>query len=147
MSEAARKPNDVFPIFPVSFAALTLGALFQALYRLTRSGRILAIVVVLVASFGGARASRIFAENFHPRSLRVIWWNGRYVYGAYSHRARIPLARRRRVEQQLAYAGIRGERMHLRRTPRLVERAIADGRRRPDARGSFFYPLLPWGED
>jgi hypothetical protein len=139
--------RDDMLLFPVSFAALALGALFEPLFRHTKSGRALAIAVVLVAAYGGARASRIFAENFHPRSLRVIWWNGRYVYGAYSQRARIPFARRRRVEQQLAYAGIRGERSHLRRTPRLVERAIADGRTRPDARGSFFYPLLPWGED
>jgi len=139
--------RDDLLFFPVSFASLALGSLLQPLSAATRLGRALAIAVILVAASGGAHASRVFAENFHPRSLRAIWWNGRYVYGAYSQRAWIPRGRRQVVERQLAYAGIRDQRSHLHRTPRLVKWALAERRRRPDARGRFFYPLLPWEED
>lgn len=77
----------------------------------------------------------------------MIWWNGRYVYGAYSRKAVIPRERLQAVTNQLASAGIRDEWLHLNRTPKLVRWAIADSRRRPGIEGWFFYPLLPWDED
>jgi hypothetical protein len=107
---------------------------------------LLALAVVVTTS-GGAYVSRVYAENFHPRSLRLAWWNGRYLYGAYSERAAMPDARRAASKRHLASMDIHNPRHHLRRTWKLIRRAIAEGRRRPDAAGRPFYPLLPWPED
>jgi hypothetical protein len=139
--------RDNMFFFPTSFAALGFVDLFAHVFHRSRVGKLIAVVGLGVGIGGGFYVSRIFAENFHPRSLRVVWWNGRYVYGAYSHKAVIPEARLLAVKEQLARAGIRDEWLHLQHTAHLERRAVATGRRRPDAAGNLFYPLLPWGED
>jgi MYXO-CTERM domain-containing protein len=130
--------------FPVAFTSL---ALADSAGRLWRAGlRLLPAVAVAWALLGGARMSRVFAENFHPDSLRSIWWNGRYVYGAYAARARIPEERRGAVVARLHRFGIDEAWGHEVRTRNLVARAVREGRRRPSG-GRPFYPLLPWHED
>jgi hypothetical protein len=106
-----------------------------------------AAVALAWGTLGGAYMSRIFAENFHPDSLRVIWWNGRYVYGAYSERAAIPPARRAAVVERLGRARIEDAESHLRWTRRLERRAVLADDRRPSPDGRPFYPWLPWAED
>jgi hypothetical protein len=139
--------RDDLLLFPVSFAALALAALLFDLWKKSSVGRALAVAMVATCLAGATHSSRVFAENFHPRSLGTIWWNGRYIYGAYAAKATIPRERRLEVKRQLGYAGIRDEWLHLNRTPKLVQRAIEDQRRRPDSRNRFFYPLLPWDVD
>jgi hypothetical protein len=139
--------RDDLLLFPVSFASLALvtawNEIVRARPRLGPAVGAAALVVVI----GGAHVSRVYAENFHPRSLRLAWWNGRYLYGAYAERATMPDERRAASEAHLRSMGIHNARHHLRRTWKLVRRAIAEGRRRPSADGRPFYPLLPWPED
>jgi hypothetical protein len=145
-SPALNLQRDNLLFFPVSFVALFCASLWWELSLVSHLGKTLAITALVTSVVGGGYTSRIFAENFHPQSLRVIWWNGRYVYGAYSRKAAIPRHRLEAVMKQLAYAGIRDEWLHLNRTPKLVRRAVAAGHRRAGA-AAFFYPLLPWYED
>lgn len=139
--------RDDLLLFPVSFMSLALATAWAEVVR----GRprvipqVAAALAITVA--GGAYVSRVFAENFHPQSLRVVWWNGRYLYGAYSERATMPPERRDAALEHLASLGIHNLRHHLRRTGKLVEDAVAEHRRRPPADGRPFYPLLPWDED
>jgi hypothetical protein len=130
--------------FPVAFTSL---ALADAAGRLWRAGlRLLPVLAVAWALLGGAHMSRVFAENFHPDSLRAAWWSGRYLYGAYAERARVPEERRRAAAARLHRLGIDEAWGHEVRTWNLVARAVRDGRRRPGG-GRPFYPLLPWSED
>jgi hypothetical protein len=139
--------RDDLLLFPVSFASLALATAWNEIAR-TRPAALpaLALAVAIVAA-GGAYVSRVYAENFHPQSLRLAWWNGRYLYGAYSERATMPDERRAAGEAHLRSMDIHHARHHLSRTAKLVERAIAEGRRRPAPDGQPFYPLLPWPED
>ena len=139
--------RDDLLLFPVSFASLALATAWNEIAR-SRPAAVpaLALAAVVVMA-GGAYVSRVYAENFHPRSLRLAWWNGRYIYGAYSERATMPDERRAAAEAHLRSMDIRNARHHLRRTWKLVRRAIVEGRRRPAADGRPFYPLLPWPED
>ena len=139
--------RDDLLFFPVSFASLALATAWNQIARSRpRAVPALALAAVLAAA-GGAYVSRVYAENFHPRSLRLAWWNGRYLYGAYAERATMPDERRAAAEAHLRTMDIRNARHHLRRTWKLIRRAIAEGRRRPSADGRPFYPLLPWPED
>jgi len=133
--------------FPVLFASL---ALAQVLAELSARGgrrRGLAAAAAAWALLGGAAMSRVYAENFHPESLRTIWWNGRFVYGAYARKARLPPQRREAVVAQLHRFQIDEMWGHEVRTRKLEQRAIAQGRRRPGDDGQPFYPWLPWSED
>lgn len=128
--------------FPLTFFALALALAVRA------CGRRAPALFVLVAAWSvasGLYIGRVYAENFHPDSLRVIWWNGRYVFGAYARQALIPPERRAAVEAQLRAASVYGPEYHKRRTRKLVKDALRDGRRRP-GRG-LFVPWLPWSED
>jgi hypothetical protein len=128
--------------FPLTFFALALALAVRA------CGRWAPALGALLAAWSlasGLSIGRVYAENFHPESLRVIWWNGRYVYGAYARKALIPRARRTAVEAQLRAATVYGPEYHVRRTKKLVKEALRDGRRRP-GRG-LFVPWLPWPED
>lgn len=139
--------RDDLLLFPVSFASLALGTAWNEIAR-SRPAAVPALAVAAVTMVaGGAYVSRVYAENFHPRSLRLAWWNGRYLYGAYSERATMPDERRAAGVAHLRSMNIHNPRHHLRRTWKLVRRAIAEGRRRPTADGRPFYPLLPWPED
>jgi hypothetical protein len=139
--------RDDLLLFPVSFASLALTTAWNEIVRARpRLAPIVAAAALLVA-LGGGHVSRVYAENFHPRSLRLAWWNGRYLYGAYAERATMPDERRAASQEHLRSMGIRNARHHLRRTWKLARRAIAEGRRRPSADGRPFYPLLPWPED
>ena len=138
--------DDLF-LFPASFAALAFCALVSQLVSLGGFARVASLFVLATGLCGGFVMSRIYAENFHPDSLRTIWWNGRYVYGKYSAKANIPEARREAMIARLAAAGIHDDGQHERRTPRFVRQAIAAGRRRPGDPGVLFYPWLAWSED
>ena len=146
-SPALNVRRDDLMFFPASFIAAAFCVLIAEAMRCSRVGMFVGMATLSLGVFGGAAMSRIFAENFHPQSLRTIWWNGRYVYGAYSAKANIPEPRRAMVVDQLASAGIHEERQHLNRAPRRVREAVLDGRRRPNRAGLFFYPWLPWDED
>ena len=139
--------RDDLLLFPVSFASLALATAWNEIVR--ARPRVLAAVAAaaLLVAVGGAHVSRVYAENFHPRSLRLAWWNGRYLYGAYAERATMPDERRAAGEAHLRSMGIHNARHHLQRTWKLVRGAVAEGRRRPSADGRPFYPLLPWPED
>jgi hypothetical protein len=139
--------RDDLLLFPVSFASLALATAWNEIVR--ARPRLLAAVAAaaLLVAVGGAHVSRVYAENFHPRSLRLAWWNGRYLYGAYAERATMPDERRAASEAHLRSMGIHNARHHLRRTWKLVRRAVEEGRRRPSGDGRPFYPLLPWPED
>jgi hypothetical protein len=139
--------RDDLLLFPVSFASLALTTAWNEIVRARPRARPTVAVAALLVAVGGAHVSRVYAENFHPRSLRLAWWNGRYLYGAYAERATMPDERRAASEAHLRSLGIHNARHHLRRTWKLVRRAIAEGRRRPSADGRPFYPLLPWPED
>ena len=139
--------RDDLLLFPVSFASLALATAWNEIARSRpRAAPALALAGVLIA-IGGAYVSRVYAENFHPRSLRLAWWNGRYLYGAYAERATMPDERRAALRAHLRSMDIHHARHHLRRTWKMARRAIAEGRRRPAADGRPFYPLLPWSED
>ena len=139
--------RDDLLLFPVSFASLALATAWNEIARSRpRAAPALALAGLLIAA-GGAYVSRVYAENFHPRSLRLAWWNGRYLYGAYSERATMPDERRAALRAHLRSMDIHHARHHLRRTWKMARRAIAEGRRRPAADGRPFYPLLPWSED
>jgi hypothetical protein len=139
--------RDDLLFFPVAFAALALATAWNEI-ALVRPALAPALgLAAAVAIAGGAHVSRVYAENFHPRSLRLAWWNGRYVYGAYSERAAMPDERRAAICAHLRTMDIHNTRHHLRRTWKLIRRAIKEGRRRPSADGRPFYPLLPWPED
>lgn len=139
--------RDDLLLFPVSFAALALATAWNEVVRARPRLRPAVAAAALAIAIGGAHVSRVYAENFHPRSLRLAWWNGRYLYGAYSERAAMPDERRAALQAHLGSMGIHNARHHLRRTWKLVRRAVAEGRRRPAADGRPFYPLLPWPED
>lgn len=128
--------------FPLTFFGL---ALALAVRECARAGPALGALLAVVSLANGLHLERVYAENFHPDSLRVIWWNGRYVYGAYARHARIPAPRRAALEAQLHAAGVWGPEYHVRRTRKLVKEALRDGRRRP-GRG-LFEPWLSWTED
>ena len=132
--------------FPVMFTSLALATAIRDLWSRGGSRRALAALAAAGALLGGAGMSRVFAENFHPDSLRTIWWNGRYVYGAYVARAVLPAERRRAVVEQLHRFGIDEVWGHEFRTRKLEKRALAANQRRPGGGGPF-YPLLPWSED
>ena len=139
--------RDDLLLFPVSFASLALATAWNEIVR-ARPRLIPAVAAAaLLVAVGGAHVSRVYAENFHPRSLRLAWWNGRYLYGAYAERATMPDERRAASEAHLRSMGIHNARHHLQRTWKLVRGAVAEGRRRPSADGRPFYPLLPWPED
>jgi hypothetical protein len=139
--------RDDLLFFPLTFFALFVASAAAEVARARPPLRPFALVCLLWGIAGGAYVGRIFAENFHPDSLRALWWNGRYVYGAYSERAHIPAARRQAVVRRLAEAGIYNVHHHLQGTRKLVRQAVGEGRRRPRPDGSPFYPLLPWSED
>ncbi|HET9315434.1 MAG TPA: hypothetical protein VFQ51_07570 [Vicinamibacteria bacterium] len=139
--------RDDLLLFPVSFASLALTTAWNEIVRSRPRLRAAVAVGALLVAVGGAHVSLVYAENFHPRSLRLAWWNGRYLYGAYSERATMPDDRRAASVAHLGSLGIHNARHHLRRTWKLVRRAIAEGRRRPSSDGRPFYPLLPWPED
>lgn len=134
-------------LFPVSFVSLALATAGAEIARVRPRAAPLLAAALATTLAGGAYVSRVFAENFHPQSLRVAWWNGRYLYGAYAYAATMPPERREAALAHLASMGIHNLRHHLRRTPKLVADAIAENRRRPSADGQPFYPLLPWSED
>ncbi len=97
--------RDDLLFFPVSFASFALACLLTELGKRSSVGRALAVAMVATCLLGATHSSRVFAENFSPRSLRAIWWNGRYLYGAYSAKANIPRQRREAVTRQLARGG------------------------------------------
>jgi hypothetical protein len=139
--------RDDLLLFPVSFVSLALATAGAEVVR-ARPGAVPLVTAALAVTLaGGAYVSRVYAENFHPQSLRVVWWNGRYLYGAYAYGATMPPERRAAALEHLASMGITNLRHHLRRTRKLVEDAVAENRRRPSADGRPFYPLLPWDED
>ncbi|MBN2370124.1 MAG: hypothetical protein JXO72_06525 [Vicinamibacteria bacterium] len=126
--------------FPATFAALYYANAASGLFK--PYGTILFVAVALI---NGMHTGRAYAENFHPQSLRSIWWNGRYVYGAYARHARIPEERRAGLIAQLAEARVNDKESHERRNRKMVKWAIRDKRRRPGK--GFFYPAMPWMED
>jgi hypothetical protein len=133
--------------FPVLFSSLALALVLGETWACGGWRRGLAAVAAAWALLGGSGMSRVYAENFHPESLRTIWWNGRFVYGAYAHKARLPPQRRAAVVAQLHRFQIDEAWGHEIRTRKLEQRAIAEGRRRPGDDGLPFYPWLPWSED
>jgi hypothetical protein len=139
--------RDDLLFFPVTFFALGVAAAAAAVWRARRPLRPLAAAVLAWGVAGGAYVGHTFAQNFHPDSLRALFWNGRYVYGAYSYRANIPPERRAAAVERLRRAGIYNVHHHVQGTRKLVREAVRDGRRRPQADGAPFYPLLPWAED
>ena len=139
--------RDDLLLFPVSFMSLALASAWAEIVRARPRLAAPVAMTVAVTVAGGAYVSCVFAENFHPQSLRVVWWNGRYLYGAYSERAAMPPERRAAALAHVASMGIHNLRHHLRRTRTLVKAAVAENRRRPSADGRPFYPLLPWDED
>jgi hypothetical protein len=126
--------------FPATFAAL-----YYANVAVDSFKPFGVIACIAISLLNGIHTGRAYAENFHPLSLRSIWWNGRYVYGAYARRAHVPEKRRARLIAQLAEAGVNDEESHIRRNRKMAKWAIRDGRRRPGQ--GFFYPAMPWMED
>jgi hypothetical protein len=139
--------RDDLLFFPVSFLSLAVAAAAFEAWRARPVLRPLAAAVLAWGVAGGAYVGHTFAQNFHPDSLRALWWNGRYVYGAYSARANIPPPRRAAVVTRLREAGIYNVHHHVQGTRKLIRAALREGRRRPREDGAPFYPLLPWSED
>jgi hypothetical protein len=139
--------RDDLLFFPITFLALAVAAAAAEVWRARGALRPLAAAVLAWGVAGGAYVGHTFAQNFHPDSLRALFWNGRYVHGAYSYRANIPPPRRAAAVERLRRAGIYNVHHHVQGTRKLVREALRDGRRRPRADGAPFYPLLPWSED
>lgn len=150
--------RDDLLFFSVSFVGVACASAIWPLLRQGPISMVLGLTALLVGPLSGAFMSRVFAENFHPRSLRALWWNGRYVYGAYAFNAGghggeawkevIPHERRQRVVDQLSTVGI-GNRWQSEHkiANKLLPEALSNGWRRPAEDRPFFQPLLPWDED
>jgi hypothetical protein len=135
--------RDDLLLFPTAFVALFyVSALFE-LSRGSAAARRAAVAVLLLGIVGGARMSRVYAQNFHPYSARAVWWNGKFIYGSYASRATIPSERREAIARQLASVGIRNEAQLKTRLRKMVADAIADGRLTPRDDETVFFPRLP----
>lgn len=134
--------RDNLLLFPVTFISLFYGSALEELGRISSSLRRWAGAVLISAVAGGAYVSWVFAENFHPYSARVVWYNGKFIYGPYSERASIPEERRRKVVRQLGALGIRREQALRLQLREMVESALRENRRRPGPDEVVFFPLL-----
>ena len=134
--------RDDLLFFASLFVALLLTTAWQAIWRARPPWRPLVAVGLVWSVVGGAWTGAVLAENFHPASARAIDWNTEFLYGRYAA-ATIPEGRRQALAAQLDALGVRGGEQPRQRVRALVTEAKEAGRRRPDAEGRVFFPLLP----
>ena len=134
--------RDDLLFFPSLFVALFLATAWSAVWTARPRLRPAIVAGAAWAVIGGGWTGAVLAENFHPESARAIDWNTDFLYGRYAA-ATIPPERRARLAAQLDRLGIRAGEQPRQRVRDLVAESKQAGRRRPDADGRVFFPLLP----